>query len=310
MTEQAQEQPKTDIQKQPKQQLVVRDEGPLANLLDTARVEQMYRLAGVYSRSRLIPPTFQGKPDDCFVICELALRLGTDPFMLFQNMYVIKEKPAMEAKLMIALVNTRGPFSGPIQWRLEGAAKTRKCTAYATHRITGEVCEATVTWDMVEREGWEKNPKWTSMPDIMFRYRSASFLCKLYAPDCLMGMQTREEMEDVITVEAQETPALALPGSDTPNGGKAGFGAFGSTRPNPQDAAPAAQAAPETQKKAPAAPAAAGDPETARKAAEQVEKLRKAGEANAAAAKGKGKSRYPDPLATPEEIAQKREPTL
>jgi len=52
---------------------------------------------------------------------------------------------------------------------------------------------------MAVDEGWynRKGSKWKTMPDLMLRYRSASFLGKLYAPECLMGMQTVEELHDI-----------------------------------------------------------------------------------------------------------------
>jgi hypothetical protein len=36
------------------------------------------------------------------------------------------------------------------------------------------------------------------MPEVMVRYRTASFFGKLYAPELLMGLQTVEEMQDIV----------------------------------------------------------------------------------------------------------------
>jgi hypothetical protein len=53
---------------------------------------------------------------------------------------------------------------------------------------------------MVKSEGWLAKPgsKWKTMPELMFRYRAAAFFGRLYAPDILMGMQTAEEVMDVV----------------------------------------------------------------------------------------------------------------
>jgi hypothetical protein len=40
------------------------------------------------------------------------------------------------------------------------------------------------------------------MPDVMLRYRTASFFGKLYAPELLMGLQTVEEAHDIIDATA------------------------------------------------------------------------------------------------------------
>jgi len=187
--------------------------GPLAMYLDTAMFDQAWRAARLMASTKMVPVHFQGHPEDCFVAIELAQRLDVDPFMLMQNTYVVGQKPGMEAKLVIALVNSRGPFRGPIQWDFNGSGKDKSCTAYAVHKATNQRCEATVDWRMVEAEGWSKKAgsKWLTMPDQMFMYRSAAFLARLYCPEVLMGMQTVDELRDIIDV----TPETIEPGSRT-----------------------------------------------------------------------------------------------
>lgn len=177
-------------------ELVVIDESEFSSYLDTAKYNQMWRVANTFASTQLIPKQYQGQPADCFIAIQMAVRLGVEPMMFMQSTYIVHGKPGMEAKLCIALINAKGPFTGPIQWRFEGKGKTRQCTAYATMKETGEVCESTVTRATVEAEGWNKNPKWQSMEDLMFQYRSASFLGRLYCPEVLMGMQTMDELED------------------------------------------------------------------------------------------------------------------
>ena len=184
----------------------VQDESQFANLLDTAKFEHLWRVASLFAKSNLVPETFRGKPEDCFIAIQMAIRLGVEPFMFLQKTYVVHGRPGMEAQLAIALINARGPFTGPIQWRFEGDGENRTCIAYATHRITGEICEAPVSWKMVVGERWNDKrdrdgksipSKWNTMPEIMFRYRSATFLGRLYAPECLMGLLTQDELEDI-----------------------------------------------------------------------------------------------------------------
>jgi hypothetical protein len=61
---------------------------------------------------------------------------------------------------------------------------------------------------MVKAEGWDiargesKMPsKWTTLPDIMGRYRSAMFLGRLYCPEVLLGLPTDDELHDVAGAE-------------------------------------------------------------------------------------------------------------
>lgn len=219
----------------------------IMNWIDQGRFDHIQRIAKVFASSNLAPEQYRGKVPDCIIGVQMAFRLNVEPFMFLQNTYVVHGKPGVEAKLAIALMNQRGPFSGPVQWRFSRDCRACKgmgwteqedncskcggtgqvriakipsldamsdditCTCYATHRQTGDVCEAPVSWRMVKDEGWltKNGSKWRTMPDQMFRYRSATFLARLFCPEVLMGMQTAEELEDVgrtITVERAAPP--------------------------------------------------------------------------------------------------------
>jgi hypothetical protein len=175
------------------------DDSEFACFLDTAKFNQLWRVAQVFAASELVPGHYRQKPNNCFVAMQMSIRLDVDPMMFMQNTFVIQGKPGMESKLVIALINARGPFEGPIQWKFTGTGDAWACTAYAKHKATGEVCEATVTWDMATKEGWttKKGSKWVTMPRLMFQYRSAVFLGRLYCPECLMGMRTTDELVDI-----------------------------------------------------------------------------------------------------------------
>lgn len=179
--------------------LPVVDDSEFSELLDSNRFGQIQRVANLFSQSDLVPEVFQGKPANCAVALQMAFRMRIDPMMLMQNMYIVYGRPGIEAKLAIALINQRGPFTGPLQWRFEGEGTNRSCTCYATHKVTGEKCEARVTWKMVKDEGWldKKGSKWQTMPDIMFQYRTATFLGRLYCPEVILGLPTGDELHDV-----------------------------------------------------------------------------------------------------------------
>lgn len=196
---------KTDIVKKVADMIPSVDESIFNTFLDTSTFDQTWRAAQLLAKTDLLPAHFKNKPENCFLAFTMARQVGANPFTFMQKTYVIGGKLGMEAQLIISLVNSRGPFTGPIQWRMKGDfsekgnKKEWSCTAYATHKLTGEICEATVSWAMVEAEGWSKKAgsKWLTMPEIMFRYRSASFLASLYCPEVKFGMPTAEELEDI-----------------------------------------------------------------------------------------------------------------
>ena len=56
----------------------------------------------------------------------------------------------------------------------------------------------TVDMDIAKEEGWlsKNGSKWKTMPQLMLRYRAASFFSSLNCPELTMGLYTREEMQD------------------------------------------------------------------------------------------------------------------
>ena len=188
------------VPSQPEMALTSREQA-YAGLLDQQRFSQLQRAANLFANSKLVPDSFRGDMPSCFVAMQLAMRMEVDPFMLMQNMYVVHGRPGLEGKFVIAMINQRGPFDGPVQWRFSGTKGQDDwaCTAYAKHRVTGEVCEVTIDWATVKREGWleKAGSKWKTMPEQMFRYRTASWLAKAYCPEVTMGIPPADELEDI-----------------------------------------------------------------------------------------------------------------
>jgi len=166
---------------------------------DTERFEAAQRIAKMLATATMIPEHFRNNLGNCLIALNLAERFNADPFMVFQNVYIVHGKPGLEAKLVIALVNQCGKFT-PLEYDFErdSNGKAMSCTAYATHRETGKVLEQTVTWEMVKAEGWhsKKGSKWLTMPELMFQYRSAAFFARVYCPEVILGMQTVDEIFD------------------------------------------------------------------------------------------------------------------
>jgi len=264
------------------------NEDPSANWMDVKRFEHIQRVAKIFAESQLVPQQYRGKMADCIIGVQMAMRLQVDPFMFLQNTYVVHGRPGMEAKLAIALVNTRGPFEGPIDWRFEGEPKTDAwtCTAYAQHKVTGRPVEEELSWETVKAEGWlaKDGSKWRTMPVRMFKYRTAMNLARSYCPEVLMGMYSADELEDmgprIITVEASTPPpadpdAFAeKPGADAaqseakqaPHGENAD-----APNPNPTPADEAQGEAPRAAASNPSPEEAKAPPRRRRRAAETTE---------------------------------------
>lgn len=221
---------------------------------NSASFELMQRAAKMLTNSTLVPVAYRARTElkeygkvtgyednpsgfsNCVVALNMAQRMGADPLMVMQNLYIVEGRPSWSSQFIIAAINSCGKYS-PLRFDLSaatepeevtysasewqdppGGGKARKvtvqkkvivrhqqCVAWAIEKETGERLESpTISIQMAIDEGWltKNGSKWLTMPEVMLRYRSAAFFGKLYAPELLMGLQTAEEAHDIIDVRA------------------------------------------------------------------------------------------------------------
>lgn len=167
----------------------------------------MQRAATLLAASELVPEIFRGKVANTTIALEMAQRIGAGPLAVMQNLYIVHGKPGWSSQFIIAAVNNTGRYS-PIRFAVTGEGDAKTCIAWAIEKATGERLESPpVSIAMAKAEGWyDKNgSKWKTMPDLMLRYRSATFFGRLYAPEILMGMKTEEEIVDITPPEDTRT---------------------------------------------------------------------------------------------------------
>ncbi|WP_411684264.1 recombinase RecT [Acinetobacter indicus] len=162
---------------------------------------------------------------NCVIALNMANRMGADPLMIMQNLYLIEGRPSWSSQFIMASINSCGRFSSlrfdmedlgekEVEYQETSWAGGRKqnvtkkikvqnfaCTAWAIERETGERLNSSkITIEMAVKEGWyQKNgSKWQTMPEQMLRYRAASFFGRVYAPELLMGLRSAEEEQERI----------------------------------------------------------------------------------------------------------------
>jgi hypothetical protein len=190
--------------------------------IDTANEERAFELAQrqakVYSSSSLVPKDYQGNVGNVLIAQNMARRMQADPLMVMQNLYIVHGKPSWSAQFLISCFNSCGRFSA-IKYRFTGSegSPDRGCVATTTEYSTGEVIEGPmVTMAMAKAEGWstKSGSKWATMPELMLRYRSATFLIRTTAPEIGMGLHTAEEILDTVdSVSVRQTnePRKGIP---------------------------------------------------------------------------------------------------
>ena len=167
---------------------------------------QILRAADMLSKTSIIPQSYQGKPQDCFVAIEMANRMGVSPMVVMQNMYVVKGKPSWAGQACTMLINSCGKFKDVKHiYTGEKGKPNRGCYVTATRISDGsQVDGVEVTMQMAQSEGWTSNSKWRNMPELMLAYRASAFFARVYCPEAMMGVQTAEEVYD-----ADSTPINA-----------------------------------------------------------------------------------------------------
>lgn len=203
---------------------------------DGAALNHAWRVAQAFAAAQLVPKHLQGKPSDCLIALALARQLGESPLVVMQSIYIVSGKAGWSASYMIARANRSGVFKGRINWRVEGKGKDLAVTATACLAETGEEITFTCSMQMAEAEGWTSNKKYQSMPELMLRYRSATMLIRLYAPEVMLGYHTVEELETIQPErgEVVEVTATVVPGVRDVRGAL-GLQADGETLPTPED---------------------------------------------------------------------------
>ena len=175
-----------------------------AGFFDLQSFELMQRVAKAFAASDLVPQQYRGNLANTMIALDMAQRIGANPLMTMQNLYVVHGTPGWSSKFLIATVNASGRYSSlRYEWRGEPGADNYGCRAWAVERATNERLDGIwVDWKMVKAEGWnsKNGSKWKTMPDQMFVYRASAFWVRAYAPELAMGLQTSEELVDVVDV--------------------------------------------------------------------------------------------------------------
>jgi len=167
--------------------------------LDGNSFEHGQRIAKMLASSDLVPAQFKGNIQNVLIAMELANRTGSSPLAVMQNLYIVHGKPSWSSQFTIACLNSCGKFS-PLRFEITGTGADMECRAVATDLATGEaITGPVVSMEMSSKEGWysKAGSKWVTMPELMLRYRSATFFGRLYAPEVLMGMSTSDELADI-----------------------------------------------------------------------------------------------------------------
>lgn len=172
---------------------------------------------------------------NCLIALNMANRMGYDPLMIMQNLYIIEGRPAWSSQFIIAAINACGKFD-PLQFEINSEGEKEieyvntywedgkklsnqatiklenlTCVAWTTDKKGNRLQSDKISMEMAVKEGWyQKNgSKWQTMAGQMLRYRAAAFFGRIYAPEILMGIYAADEVRDFVDVTPEPSPQQA-----------------------------------------------------------------------------------------------------
>tara|TARA_B100000900_G_scaffold318695_1_gene277814 strand:+ start:497 stop:1126 length:630 start_codon:yes stop_codon:yes gene_type:complete len=159
------------------------------------------RQAKSLCQSQLVPTQYQGQNGlpNCLVALEMSKRMNLSPLVVMQNLNVIHGKPSWSSQFITSNIIGCGRFKN-FDYIVQGKDESLAVQCQAIRVEDNKLVKGTaVSMRMARQEGWTKNSKYSSMPEIMLKARAATFFGRQYIPDLLLGVQTNEEVIDIVS---------------------------------------------------------------------------------------------------------------
>lgn len=196
--------------------------------------ELLQRQGKMLSQCSMLPDNFKNNIPDCAIALEMSARMGyaVSPLLILQSIVSIHGKPTFEAKFVIGLLKSRCGYrrfdyemsgevgdagevrrtqkmgkdgkplvdkKGNYIYENEIIREGRTCLAYAIDRDGTRIDGVPISMAMAKVEGWydKSGSKWQTMPELMLRYRAATFFKNIHCPEITMGFRTSDEVIDI-----------------------------------------------------------------------------------------------------------------
>lgn len=183
-----------------------------------------------------LPAHLQGNPSDCMAIAMQAIQWNMNPYAVAQKTFVVGGVLGFEAQLVNAVISTRGPLIGRIEYDWFGPwekiigkfhikVSDKDKSKGKEYRVPG--------WRLADEEGigikvWatlrgENKPReltlllaqartrnstlWADDPRQQLAYLAVKRWARLYCPEVILGVYTPDELEERQEREINPMPA-------------------------------------------------------------------------------------------------------
>jgi len=151
------------------------------------------KFANLMSISNAVPKHLRGKPADCLAVLLQSLRWEMDPFAVAQKTYFVNDGMAYEAQLVNAIIISRAPLVARPDIKWTGEGDNLCCIASGLFKGESEAKVRTAHFKTITTKN---SPLWKQDPQQQLAYFTLRAWARLYCPDILLGVYTKEEMEN------------------------------------------------------------------------------------------------------------------
>lgn len=193
--------------------------------LGESGIEALKEHSKILASSGLLPDHFKKYPQAVYAAVGLARSMGEDPLHVCQSIYFISGKPGWTSSFLLARLRRTKAIVGTVQYDITGEGEGLRVRVRAMDAGTGEeIVGPEASMEMAKADGWTKNSKYKSMPEVMLRNRALSFFVRYHYPDVMAGLPMADELQDVQAAgraaPAERTGALAAIEADIKGNGQ------------------------------------------------------------------------------------------
>ena len=173
--------------------------------------------------SKVTIPTHLKNEGDCLAIVMQSAQWGMNPFSVAQKTFLLNGVLGYESQLVSAIINKNAPIKQRLQYEFIGnwdnvIGKTKERTSQKgnTYRVNastpadekgcGVIVRATMTDEDKPREltlmftqvTIRNSTLWAEDPKQQLAYLAAKKWARLYCPDVILGVYTKDEVEQIV----------------------------------------------------------------------------------------------------------------
>ncbi len=198
-------------------------------IFNVPMLTQLTAFANLMADSRVsVPEHLAGKPADCMAIVMQAMQWGMNPYAVAQKTHLVGGKLGYEAQLVNAVISSSDAVTGRFHYKYGGdwskCTGTKEVTVKKRGKNNSEytTTERIRAWNDSDENGafvqvgavlrgereitWgepvylssvviRNSPLWVTNPKQQIAYLALKYWARLYTPDVILGVYTKEELE-------------------------------------------------------------------------------------------------------------------